>query len=364
MNAQDQLILKRYNTPGDPLAFGGRNTVSKLIKKSNHYVNENILSYNYSYPLHRAYKRPKFNPYLNIRSPKQQIQCDLLDIALLKKYNDNVTFLLVCIDCFSRYLWVLPLRNKTAQEMESAFEKLIEMWQPELPKQLSCDQATEFRNKRVQSLLRRYNIKVFHPTATGKAVYVERCIQTLQILIYKYLSEKQSQRYIDVLQSLVKTYNNRPHRSLRFNRPIDAVRDENVSFFRRVEQNRIHPIIDRNLKHKGKQRFKLGQIVRIKKWKNVFDRGYKQQFSREYYVINKILDHLPTVTYELKSMHDHEIIEGGFYANELQLIQGNVYKIEKILKSRKRNNILEYYVKWLDFSNDHNSWIKASDIVQ
>ncbi len=361
MNPNDQAILKRYTTPGDPIAFSGRSTVSKSIRKSNQYVNDNILSYNYSYPLHRAYKRPKFNPYLNIRSPKQQIQCDLLDIALLKKYNDNTAFLLVCVDCFSRFLWAIPLKNKTSEQMENAFKTLIEMWQPELPKQLSFDQGTEFRNKRVQTLLRNHNIKVFHPTATGKAVYVERCIQSLKTLINKYLTEKTTQRYIDVLQSLVKTYNNRPHRSLRFNRPIDAVRDENVSFFRRVEQNRIHPIIDKNLKRKGKL-FKPGQVVRIKKWKKVFDRGYKQQFSREYYVINKIFDHLPTTTYELKSMHDNEIIQGGFYSNELQLIKGDVYKIEKILKSRKRNNILEHYVKWLDFSSQHNSWIKASDI--
>ena len=189
--------------------------------------------------MHRAYKRAKFNPYLNIRSPRQQIQCDLLDISQLSRYNNNVKFLLTCIDCFSRFLWVIPLKSKQATDMENAFIELIDIWKPNLPKQLSVDQGNEFKNKRVVALLQKNNIKIFHPSATGKAVYVERVNQTLQSLIYKYLTEKQTRKYINVLENLVKTYNTRPHRGLLFNRPIDAIKDENISFFRRVEQNRI-----------------------------------------------------------------------------------------------------------------------------
>ncbi len=358
-------ILRRYVTPGDALAFSSRGLLASYLNKTPSYVNENILSYNYSYPLHRATKRPKYNPYMSIRSPKQQIQCDLLDISLLKQSNDNVRYLLVAIDCFSRFVWVIPLRSKQAIEMEAAFKELIEIWKPELPVQLTVDRGLEFRNARVKNLLNSYNIRVFHPTAEGKAVYVERVNQTLQSLIHRYLSEKGTQRYLDVLQDLVKTYNTRSHRGLANNPPSQAVKDENIHYFRRVEQNRIAPIVERNYKYSrnAKKKFKVGQVVRIKKWKNAFARGYKQTFSNIYYRVHRILETLPTVTFELQNMHDNEVILGGFYAEELQLVKGDIYKVEKIIKSRRRKGVLEHFVKWLDFDSSHNSWVKASDIV-
>jgi hypothetical protein len=359
-------ILQRYVTPGDPLAFSSRSVLGKQLNKSPDYVNENLLSYNYSYPLHRSFKKPNYNPYINIRYPRQQIQCDLLDISQLYRNNGGVRFLLVCIDCFSRFLWVKPLKSKHAAEVEKAFKELIEEWQPELPKQITVDQGTEFVNARVKALFRQYDITMFHPTSEGKAVYVERVNQTLQMLIYRYLTEKQTRKYIDVLQDLVKTYNTRPHRSLANNPPVEAVKDENVHFFRRVEQARIDPIIHKNVKRskKTKNKFKVGEVVRIKKWKNVFDRGYKQTFSNQYYKINRILDTLPTVTYEVQNMHDNEVIVGGFYPNELQVVKGDIYKVERIIRSERRNGVLRHLVKWLGFGNEHNSWVDATDIVQ
>jgi transposase InsO family protein len=360
-------ILKRYVTPGDPLAFSSRNALSRKFKISGAKVDEDILSYNYSYPLHRATKRIKYNPYINIRFPRQQIQCDLLDVSRLARFNSGYRNLLVAIDCFSRFVWVKPLKTKSASEVADVFQELIDDWQPELPKQITVDQGTEFKNVKVTNLFKKYGIKMFHPTSEGKAVYVERVNQTLQSLIYRYLSEKQTRSYIDVLQDLVETYNSRPHRSLNNLAPSQAVKDENVFYFRRVEQNRIAPIITRNLRStkSSRNKFKVGDIVRIRKWKSIFDRGYKQTFSNEYYKINRVLDNLPSVTYELQNLNDEEIVVGGFYANELQLIKGGEYKIEKILKTEKDRNgkPVRYFVKWLGFDNRHNSWVNVQDMI-
>ena len=357
-------ILKRYVTPGDPLAFTSRNILSRKLKKSESDVNRDILSYNYSYPLHRATKKSNYNPYINNRYPRQQIQCDLLDVSSLAKYNKGVRNLLVCIDCFSRFLWVKPLKTKGAVEVAAAFKELIIEWEPELPKQITVDQGTEFKNVAVYNLFKKFNIKMFHPTSEGKAVFVERVNQTLQSLIYRYLSEKQTRVYIDVLDDLVKTYNTRPHRSLFFNTPVQAVKDENVAYFRRVEQNRIAPIVRKNvrLSKRSKNKFKVGDVVRIRKWKNTFDRGYKQTFSNEYYQVNRINGNLPTVTYELKNMNDGEIVIGGFYPNELQLVRGDVFKVEKILKTDGEGYKKRYFVKWLGFDSKHNSWVNAKDM--
>jgi hypothetical protein len=359
-------VLKRYTTPGDPIAFSSRNVLKRILKKNVSDVNKDVLSYNYSYPLHRSTKRPNYNPYVNIRYPRQQIQCDLLDVSKFANSNQGVRNLLVCIDCFSRFIWVKPLKTKTAVEVVSVFKELIEEWSPELPKQLTVDQGLEFRNSKFKQLMQLNNIKIFHPTSEGKAVYVERVNQTLQLLIYRYLTEKQTRKYIDVLQDLVKTYNTRPHRSLANHPPYEAVKDENVHFFRRVEQNRIAPIVHKNLRlsRMSKNKFKVGDVVRIRKWKNVFDRGYKQTFSNLYYKIHRILDSLPTVTYELVSLHDNEVVRGGFYPNELQLVKGDIYKVEKVIKTERRKGKLRHFVKWLHFGNEHNSWVEDEDLIE
>lgn len=358
-------LLKRYVTPGDPLAFSSRSALSRKLKKSEADVNREILSYNYSYPLHRATKKSNYNPYVNIRYPREQIQCDLLDVSRLASSNRGFRNLLVCIDCFSRFLWVKPLKTKGAVEVAAVFEELINEWQPELPKQITVDQGTEFKNVRVLNLFKKYNIKMFHPTSEGKAVFVERVNQTLQSLIYRYLSEKQTRVYIDVLEDLVKTYNTRPHRSLLNFAPVQAVKDENVAYFRRVEQNRIAPIVRKNvrLSKRSKNKFKVNDVVRIRKWKNTFDRGYKQTFSNELYEVHQINKNLPTVTYELRNMNDGEVVIGGFYPNELQLVKGNVFKIEKILKTEGEGNRKRYFVKWLGFDKKHNSWVDAKDML-
>ena len=96
-------ILKRYTTPGDPIAFSARSKLRNELKINQKKLNEDVLSHNYSYALHRAFKKPKhYNPYLNIHSPRDQIQCDLIDMIRLKHYNSHFQYLLVFIDVFSR----------------------------------------------------------------------------------------------------------------------------------------------------------------------------------------------------------------------------------------------------------------------
>src|SRR3990167_7551823 len=123
-------ILDRYVTPGEEIAFGGRNLLARNTNLTNKEANKNILSYNYSYALHRGYRRPAhYNPYF-INSPRQQLQADLIDISRLRHDNDNITFLLVCIDTFSRFLWVRPLKKKTAIACRDALKEVFEEMEP------------------------------------------------------------------------------------------------------------------------------------------------------------------------------------------------------------------------------------------
>ena len=93
-------------------------------------------------------------------------------------------------------------------------------------------------------------------------------------------------------------------------------------------------------------------------------RAYAQQYHGEYFRIMRINRTLPIPLYYIKSMNTGEIIEDGFYAEELQVQRGNVWKIERVVRRRVNNGVREIRVKWAHFGPQHNSWIPEADVVQ
>ncbi|XP_057329892.1 uncharacterized protein LOC130670500 [Microplitis mediator] len=106
-----------------------------------------------------------------------------------------------------------------------------------------------------------------------------------------------------------------------------------------------------------KNKFKVGDKVRISKYKHVFEKGYTPNWNTEIFTIKTVQKTNPT-TYKLVDYQDKPI-EGGFHAEELSKVKyPDVYLVEKIIK--KRGNKLN--VKWLGFDSSHNSWIEKSDL--
>src|SRR6266516_7712085 len=68
-------------------------------------------------------------------------QCDLADLTSLAVHNDGFKFLLTCIDCFSRYAWVIPIKNKRASTVTEAFASILEHRKPTF---LQSDKGSEF----------------------------------------------------------------------------------------------------------------------------------------------------------------------------------------------------------------------------
>ena len=107
--------------------------------------------------------------------------------------------------------------------------------------------------------------------------------------------------YYDVLDDVVNKYNNTKHSTIKM-KPID-VKDNNKRVF-----------IDEH--NEKRSRFKVGDRVRISKFKNIFAEGYTPNRSREIFIVYKINDTVP-YTYNIKDLNDEEII-GSFYDRELQ----------------------------------------------
>ena len=118
----------------------------------------------------------------------------------------------------------------------------------------------------------------------GKSVEAERSIRTLKNKLYKHMTATGKNVYYDVLDDVVNKYNNTKHSSIKM-KPIDS-------------------------------KFKVGDRVRISRYKNVFAKGYDPNWSSEIFIVDKINDTVP-YTYNLRDLNDEEII-GSFYDKELQ----------------------------------------------
>ena len=104
-------------------------------------------------------------------------------------------------------------------------------------------------------------------------------------------------------------------------------------------------------------KFKIGDIVRISKYKNIFAKGYVPNWSEEVFVIKQVKNTVPW-TYVISDLKGEEIVR-TFYEKELQKTNQKEFRVEKVIK--KKSNKL--YVKWKGYNSSFNSWIDKKDIV-
>jgi len=235
------------------------------------------------------------------------------DLIIMRKYsneNDGYNYMLVVIDTFSKFSWALPIKTKHGITVAKAFEEIIEnakLQNHKSPNLLHVDKGTEFRNKSFKEVLEKYNIKMYHTENKEKSAIIERFNRTLNQKMKIEFEINENKRWIDILDNLIYEYNfNDIHRSIKM-KPSEVNKENEIIVFR----NLFH-IFEVDLKIK----FKVGDRVRITKYKNTFHNKYDPNWTREIFTISQILQTNP-VTYKIKDSNN-EIIEGSFYTQELQ----------------------------------------------
>lgn len=362
MESLQERVISAYVTPGHPVAFSAPHRVAKYFNISEHQA-KSILEHCDSYNRHREYKQPRvYNPFY-VHHRREQIQADLIDVSKLADSNNNIRFLLLLIDIFTKRVWICPLRNKSGGSVNAAVTAWLNVLDTP-PKMLGTDRGLEFKNRQVQHTLSEKGVEWLPLGGTMKAAVAERANKSIQILLYKYLSANETVRYAGQLQSLVETYNNRSHRSLEGMTPMEADKVENEGRVQAIHHSRYEKLARQR---RERLPFKVGEVVKIKTLPGKIsssNRAYAEQFKGEYFRIVRINRTLPVAMYYLRSMDTEEIIDGGFYAQELQRQRGDVYKIEKVLQQRVRRGKRELLVKWKDFGERWNEWVPESDVVQ
>ena len=189
------------------------------------------------------------------------------------KFNRGVKYLLAVIDVFSKYGWLIPLKDKTGKSVASALKTIFEERKPE---KMLVDKGKEFYKKDVKDL-----IELYSPENKEKSSVVERWIRTMKEKMWKYFSAKSTNVYMNVLSDLVKEYNNTRHSSIKIT-PVKVSKKENkLTVWRNLypEHLEIHDI---------KPKFSVGDKKRISKKKKTFEKGYTTRWTEEIFTIVEV----------------------------------------------------------------------------
>ena len=224
----------------------------------------------------------------------------------------------------------------------NAFQKILDDSKRK-PHKIWVDKGSEFYNSHFKKWLKGNSIEMYSTHNEGKSVVAERFIRTLKSKIYKYMTSISKNVYIDKLDDIVNEYNNTYHRTIKM-KPIDV-------------KNNTYIYIGKEV-HDNDPKFKVGDHVRISKYKNIFAKGYTLNWSEDIFVIKLIKNTVPW-TYVINDINGEEII-GTFYENKLQRKSQQEFKIEKVIN--KKGDKL--YVKWKGYDSSFNSWIDKKDLVQ
>lgn len=180
-------------------------------------------------------------------------------------------------------------------------------------------------------------------------------------MLHKVLTATVSHRYVDFLQKVADTINSRKNRTI--NKAPKDVNDSNI-YEVWLRQYLKHKKL---VSHTAKVNLlSNGDSVRLSKNKGLMEKGFLPNYTDEIFKIFEVIPRRPYPVYKVEDSLGNKI-EGVFYGSELQKVKRvdpeTVYRIEKILKRRKRGGIWELLVQWKGHSKEHNSWIPESDLL-
>jgi transposase InsO family protein len=372
----EQILSNIYNKLGNPAAFGSLDRLWREARKQDPDITKKYvqrwLASNDTYTMHRQKRRRmKIEPRTYVPSIDDQWCADLAIMANVADENDNYRYILTVIDAFSKYAWAEQIRTKSGPATTAAFAAIFDRTERR-PRSLQTDDGKEFFNQRFQELMQTHGIQHFSSHSTHKAAIAERFNRSLKSLIYKHFTESGGNKWIDILQDAVSTYNKRHHRSIGM-APVEvtAAREGEVYENLYTRKPRVRP---------GKL-FRKGDRVRLIRTKGTFEQGYLPNWTEEVFIIRTVFPpgHNTPYRYQLEDWNG-EVVKGKFTSDELQLVykdDKSTWRYEKVLAQRyahsdiprKGNNTAtprrsEFLVKWKGFPDKFNSWIQEEDLVR
>ena len=252
------------------------------------------------------------------------------------------------LDVFSKYGWIIPLKDKKGETVAEAFKTIFK--EGRKPQYLWTDKEKEYYNKHVKELLDKNKITLYSTENEEKSSVCERWNRTIKTKMWKQFTIQGNTQYLDMLPKILNQYNTR-HSSIKMT-PVEASKKKNEGL---VYFN-LYGDMETS---KQKPKFKIGDKVRISKYKrNVFDKGYTPNWTEQLFTIDKI-QYTNPITYKLKDLRGEDI-QGSFYEPKLLKAREDIFRIDKIIRRNYKNK--QALVKWKGYIDDLNSWISFKDL--
>ena len=297
--------------------------------------------------LHKPARRKYVRRSVTLKGIKDLYQADLVEMQNYSKLNKGYRYILTMINCFTKFAFAIPLKDKTGVQVAKALEPILVKHKM---KHFQTDDGKEWFNRDVKALLNKHKINHYATFSELKASIVERLNRTLKERMWKLFTEKGKYEWVSMLQDIVDQYNRSVHRTIGM-RPIDVRQKHVKTILARLEKKKKRG-------QEKKPKYKVGDSVRISKYKRVFTKGYMPNWTNEVFKIYAVKPTKP-VTYILQDSKG-EILKGGFYEPELSKSKtGDVFLVEKVIR-RKGNRVL---VRWLGYTGKDDSWVDKKDIL-
>lgn len=275
-------------------------------------------------------------------------QADLVEMIPYAKSNRGYKYILTMINCFSKYAFAVPIKTKSSENVVRVLKILL---QNNKMNHLQTDEGKEWYNKGVRDLLKQYDINHYSTHSDKKASIVERFNRTLKNKMWKWFTANGKYTWLNILPNLLRKYNNTVHRTIKM-KPIDVNKNNEKEVLLRINKQKQLTF------NKKPPKFKIGDRVRISKYKKVFAKGYLPNWTNELFTVYNVKSTVPR-TYILKDDKGN-VLEGGFYEQEISKTKfDDVYLIEKNLKSKGE----KVFVRWLGYDKSYDSWINRSNII-
>lgn len=214
--------------------------------------------------------------------PDERFQMDLVDMSNFSMKNQGYNWILMLVDVFNRkiYAYLLPNKNK-----ESIFKALTQFFEKHHPEIITSDNDTGFKSDMIKKLMEK-NETINHmvePNDHKALGVVDRAIQTIKNVIYKYMKQENTTSYSKELARIIKAYNDTPNSGILDIAP-NAVEADKGNTDKLQILNHEHDYQNR----KNRVHLNIGDTVRIRLNKNAFVRSFDEKYSDLQYVITAV----------------------------------------------------------------------------
>jgi hypothetical protein len=326
------LLSKLFNDP--KTGFVG---ADKLLRRAKQYNSKITLTQVKEFLSHNSINQVFQKPTKEIAAPRihgriGHYQADLTFLTRYKPQNSNYHILLNVINVNTTYVYGVALKDKTQGTVLNALERIRQrsIIDGRPLKVLQTDNGKEFTNNKIINWMQTNNIKSQYCEKVDKKCLGvgERLNRTIKLMIEKYLTSKNSNRWIDKLEDFVENYNSSYHSSIR-------KIPERLEIFDEVD------LIRENIAHNKQLESKLikrGDFVRLLNKRGAFEKE-GQRFTCKVYLVESVGLNSIRVQDKAKKYHISEVLKVSPLSqnidNSLRQKQLGIFRIDKRLRERE-----------------------------